>query len=55
MLRVLLCDDQILLAQGIQLILESDGNIEVVGVYTDAVACFEAIPPTLPNDVVMDL
>jgi DNA-binding NarL/FixJ family response regulator len=55
MLRILLCDDQLLLAEGIQLILESDPTLEVVGVASDGARCIELIPQVKPDIILMDL
>ena len=55
MLRLILCDDQLLLAEGIQLILESDPEIQVVGVASDGADCIEKVAQHQPDLVLMDL
>jgi DNA-binding NarL/FixJ family response regulator len=54
-IRVLLCDDQELVTDGIQLILETDSAIKVVGVARDGVQALEMVPQVKPDIVLMDL
>lgn len=54
-IRVLLCDDQVIVTDGLQLILETDADIEVVGVASDGAQAIELIPKIMPDIVLMDL
>lgn len=55
MIRVLICDDQMIVCEGLAKILGSDPEIEVVGAAHDGVEALELIPGALPNVVLMDL
>lgn len=55
MIRVLLCDDQEVVLEGLQTILRSAPGIEVVGVAHDGAEALEAIPQVHPDVVLMDL
>lgn len=55
MTRVLLVDDQALVRMGFRLVLESAGDIEVVGEAADGRAAFEQVGPLRPEVVVMDV
>jgi DNA-binding NarL/FixJ family response regulator len=54
-IRVLLCDDQALVTDGIQLILETDSTLKVVGVARDGVQAVEMVQQVKPDIVLMDL
>jgi DNA-binding NarL/FixJ family response regulator len=54
-IRVLLCDDQELVTYGIQLILETDPTLTVVGVARDGVQAVELAAKLKPDIVLMDL
>jgi DNA-binding NarL/FixJ family response regulator len=54
-IRVLLCDDQALVTDGIQLILETDPAIKVVGVARDGAQAVDMAPQVRPDIVLMDL
>jgi DNA-binding NarL/FixJ family response regulator len=54
-IRVLLCDDQALVTDGIQLILETDSTLKVVGVARDGVQAIEMVSQVKPDIVLMDL
>lgn len=54
-IRVLLCDDQVIVTDGLQLILETDPDIKVVGVAGDGARALELIPKVTPDIVLMDL
>ena len=54
-IRVLLCDDQALVSDGIQLILETDASLKVVGVARDGVQAIELVAQVKPDIVLMDL
>ncbi len=55
MIRVLICDDQAVVTDGLALILSSDAEIEVVGLAHDGAEAVEKIPLTKPDLVLMDL
>lgn len=56
MIKVLICDDQIMVREGLQTILKnSDAGIEVVGLARDGAEALELIPKVAPNVVLMDL
>ncbi len=55
MIRVLLCDDQWLVCEGLEAILSTDPEIEVVGVAHDGLEALEMIPVTRPDVLLMDL
>lgn len=55
MIRVLICDDQDVVLEGLQTILKSASEIEVVGVAHDGAEALEAIPQARPDVVLMDL
>jgi DNA-binding NarL/FixJ family response regulator len=54
-IKVLICDDQDIVRQGLQLILETSPGIEVVGIAEDGEQALELIPKSLPDVVLMDL
>ena len=54
-IRVLLCDDQPLVTDGIQLILETDAMLKVVGVARDGIQAVEMVARVKPDMVLMDL
>jgi len=55
MIRVLICDDQWLVCEGLAAILGTDPEIEVVGVAHDGAEALEMIPKAQPDVVLMDL
>jgi len=55
MIRILLCDDQDLVCEGLKAILGTDPGLEVVGVANDGAEAVEMIPQTKPDVVLMDL
>lgn len=55
MIRVLICDDQAIVCEGLQLILDSAADIEVVGLANDGAEALEMIAQDAPNLVLMDL
>jgi DNA-binding NarL/FixJ family response regulator len=55
MIRVLVCDDQAIVCEGLQVILESDDEIEVVGIAHDGSEAVEKVASTKPQVVLMDL
>ncbi len=55
MIRVLICDDQAVVCDGLEMILGSDAEIEVVGTTYDGEEALKKIPSTHPDIVLMDL
>jgi len=55
MIRILICDDQDLVCEGLRAILSTDPDLEVVGVAHDGAQALELIPQTSPEIVLMDL
>lgn len=55
MIRVLICDDQDIVRQGLETILGSSPNLEIVGLAVDGAQALEMIPETMPDIVLMDL
>jgi DNA-binding NarL/FixJ family response regulator len=55
MIRVLLCDDQDLVREGLRLILSTVSGMEVVGMAEDGAAAVDQVEKTRPDVVLMDL
>lgn len=55
MIRVLICDDQWIVCEGLEAILEADREIQVVGIAHDGAQALELIPQAKPDVVLMDL
>lgn len=55
MIKVLICDDQEIVREGLQRILESDAEIQVVGLAHDGAEALELAAATQPDLVLMDL
>lgn len=55
MIRVLICDDQVIVCEGLRAILRTSASIHVVGVAHDGHEALEKIPETNPDVVLMDL
>ncbi len=55
MIRILICDDQILVCEGLKAILSTVPDFEVVGITTNGAEAIDAIPTLLPDLVLMDL
>jgi len=55
MIRVLICDDQEVVREGLRVILNSAPGLEVVGLACDGAEALELIPQTTPDLVLMDL
>lgn len=55
MIRVLICDDQEVVCEGLRVILNSAAGIEVAGVAYDGAAALDLIPTAKPDLVLMDL
>ncbi len=54
-IKVLICDDQDIVRQGLQLIIETSPGIEVVGMARDGEEALGSIPKAQPDVVLMDL
>lgn len=55
MIRVVICDDQAVVRQGLRAIVDTASGLEVVGVAGDGVEVVELVERTSPNVVLMDL
>lgn len=55
MIRVLICDDQAIVCEGLQVILESDPQIQVVGIAHDGSEALEKLALLKPDVILMDL
>jgi DNA-binding NarL/FixJ family response regulator len=55
MIRVLICDDQTVVREGLAAILGTDPEIEVVGLASQGAEALELVPQTEPDIVLMDL
>ena len=55
MIKVLLVDDQQILAEGIKSVLETSNEVEVVGIASDGVRAIEAVNSCKPDVVLMDI
>jgi NarL family two-component system response regulator LiaR len=55
MIQVLVCDDQVVVCDGLEMILNSDPEIQVVGTAQDGAEALELIAKTHPQLVLMDL
>ncbi len=55
MIRVLICDDQDIVREGLRAILSTAPNIEVIGVASDGAEAVEAVEKSAPDVVLMDL
>jgi NarL family two-component system response regulator LiaR len=54
-IRVLVCDDQIVVREGLRAILSTAPGVEVVGVTGDGAEAVQLVPRTHPDVVLMDL
>ncbi len=54
-IKVLIADDQIILAEGIKSVLETDKGIEIVGIAHDGFETLEMVAQTSPDVVLMDI
>jgi DNA-binding NarL/FixJ family response regulator len=55
MIKVLICDDQEIVCEGLQRILEADPELQVVGIAHDGAEALEMLPTAGPDLVLMDL
>jgi DNA-binding NarL/FixJ family response regulator len=55
MIRVLICDDQEVVREGLQAILKTVADLQVVGAASDGAEALELLPTTRPDVVLMDL
>ena len=55
MIKVLICDDQDLVCEGLKGILSTDPELKLVGVAKDGAEALEMIPASQPDLVLMDL
>jgi len=55
MIKILICDDQLIVCEGLSKILGSYPGIEVVGVAQNGAEALELIPASMPDLVLMDL
>jgi two-component system, NarL family, response regulator LiaR len=55
MVKVLICDDQAIVCEGLQTILNASPEIEVVGIANDGSEAVDMVPKTNPDLVLMDL
>ncbi len=54
-IRVLICDDQAIVREGLEMILSADKEIEVVGLAEDGYQAVQSVAATKPDVVLMDL
>ena len=54
-IKVIIADDQTILAEGIKSVLETDKSIEVVGIAQDGFKALELVEKVLPDVVLMDI
>ena len=54
-IKVLIVDDQKILAEGIKSVLETDTGLEIVGIALDGFEALEQMKTTLPDVVLMDI
>src|SRR5512144_1836170 len=55
MIRILVCDDQDLVCEGLKGILSTDAELKIVGIVNDGAEALEKIPACQPDLVLMDL
>lgn len=55
MIRVLICDDQTIVSEGLRVILGTDPALEIVGVAGDGAEAFDLVTKIQPDLVLMDL
>jgi DNA-binding NarL/FixJ family response regulator len=55
MIKLMICDDQYVVREGLKAIFETDANLQVVGTAADGADALELIPQLQPDLVLMDL
>ncbi|GAB4112368.1 MAG: response regulator transcription factor [Roseiflexaceae bacterium] len=55
MIRIVICDDQVIVCEGLQAIFETDPDLEVLGVAYDGLALLDLLQQVTPDLVLMDL
>jgi two-component system, NarL family, response regulator LiaR len=55
MIKLLICDDQYVVREGLKAILSTDASLQVVGTATDGAEALDLIPKLKPDLVLMDL
>jgi DNA-binding NarL/FixJ family response regulator len=55
MIRILICDDQMIVCEGLEKILSSDPDLEVIGIANNGLEAVELTAQTSPDLVLMDL
>jgi two-component system, NarL family, response regulator LiaR len=55
MIKLLICDDQYVVREGLKAILDADASLQVVGTASDGAEALELIPKLKPDLVLMDL
>ena len=55
MIKILICDDQDVVCEGLNAILSSDAELQVVATARDGAEAIELIPTARPDVVLMDL
>lgn len=55
MIKVLLVDDQLILAEGIKAVLETSAEVEVTGIASDGVSAVDMVAKRKPDVVLMDI
>lgn len=54
-IKVLVCDDQIILSQGIKSVLETSDELDIVGTACDGIDCLRKVEETRPDVVLLDI
>ncbi len=54
-IRVLICDDQVIVREGLEMILSADKEIEVIGLTADGYEAIQMVEEKQPDIVLMDL
>ncbi len=55
MIRLVLCDDQLIVTEGLRIILENSSDLSVVGVAHDGAEAVDLVAEHQPELVLMDL
>jgi len=55
MFKILICDDQEIVCEGLQTIINADPELNVVGIAHTGIEALDLIPKVLPELVLMDL